>query len=359
MMTLICRVIFSVTFIFSGFVKAIDPWGTSLNVNNYLASYSLEALLPFSMPFSIWLCGAELMMGCMLLFRVRIRLISVFAVISMTFFTILTFLSATLIPVEDCGCFGEAIHLTPWGTFFKNLALLPMALIIWYRYRPDRIFYFSRAELLLTALFGAFSMGLGVYSYYHLPLLDFLPYREGVNIQAAMDAARAKQDADDVVLVYRNRRTGKIREFSIRDHAWRNEKNWEWVETRIDQDAHRSVEPMILEFFLSDKDHNDVTDQILSEPGRVYFICTTKLTGLDDKLLGKLQLAMLRAHSENAKVVVLTPDELSGGNIEGLEDVTYCNIDSKTMKTMLRAEAGVIILENGTIIRKLNYRDIR
>ena len=105
----VCRIVLACTFVLSGFTKAIDPWGTALKVDEYLTIYGLEALLPASMLFSIWLCGAELMMGCMLLFKVRIRLISIFAFVSMTFFTILTFLSATMIPVEDCGCFGDAL----------------------------------------------------------------------------------------------------------------------------------------------------------------------------------------------------------------------------------------------------------
>ena len=105
----VCRLILACTFIVSGFTKVIDPWGTALKVNEYLSIYGLDYLQPGAMVFSIWLCGAELMMGCMLLFKVRIRLISIFAVLSMVFFTLLTLLSATLIPVEDCGCFGEAL----------------------------------------------------------------------------------------------------------------------------------------------------------------------------------------------------------------------------------------------------------
>ena len=102
-------VLVGVFFIFSGFVKVVDPWGTALKVNEYLAIYGLEWLAPASMTFSIWLCGAELMMGLLLLFKVRIRLVSIFALVSMSFFTVLTFLSATWIPVEDCGCFGDAL----------------------------------------------------------------------------------------------------------------------------------------------------------------------------------------------------------------------------------------------------------
>ena len=93
----VCRTLVGLTFIFSGFVKAVDPWGTALRVNEYLSIYGIEQFLPYSMIFSVWLCGAELMMGLMLMCRVRTRLISIFALVSMTFFTVLTFLSATWI----------------------------------------------------------------------------------------------------------------------------------------------------------------------------------------------------------------------------------------------------------------------
>ena len=161
----VCRLILACTFILSGFTKVIDPWGTALKVNEYLSIYGMEALEPASMTFSIWLCGAELMMGCMLLFKVRIRLISIFALASMLFFTLLTLLSATVIPVEDCGCFGEALKLSPWETFVKNVVLLPMAFVVWWRYRPDRIFAFKPVEIVLTCTFFCLSMYLGYYCY--------------------------------------------------------------------------------------------------------------------------------------------------------------------------------------------------
>lgn len=114
-----------------GFVKTVDPWGTAIKIQEYLSIYGLESLSGLRFGFSIWLCGAELMMGLMLLFKVRIRLISIFALASMIFFTVLTFLSATWLPVEDCGCFGDAVKLTPWETFAKNLVLLPLSVVVW------------------------------------------------------------------------------------------------------------------------------------------------------------------------------------------------------------------------------------
>lgn len=353
-----CRIIFAIVFIFSGFVKAIDPWGTALNVNNYLAAYNLESLKPFVMIFSIWLCGAELMMGCMLLFKVRIRLVSIFAVLSMTFFTVLTFLSATFIPVEDCGCFGEAIKMTPWQTFAKNLVLYPMAICFWYRYRPDKILSFSKLELFLTVLFFSLAMSVGTYSYFHLPLFDFLPYKKGVNIVEEMEKARAGQAAEEVVLVYRNRRTGKIREFDLDDKAWHNEKKWEWVETRVEEN-NDSVEPMILEFHISDNE-GDKTSELLSAPGKLYILCVTDFARLDLSIVERLG-SVVRHASDSDTVICLTSEPLSPSQtltFPGAPSIKCYNMDYKTMKTMLRADFGLVELKNGVIVDKFNYRDI-
>ena len=222
------------------------------------------------MVFSIWLCGAEMMMGCMLLCKVRIRLVSIFALVSMLFFTILTFLSATFIPVEDCGCFGEAIKLSPWETFFKNLALLPMAAVVWAYYRNDKILAFRRSEVALTVFFFLLTMGLGFYCYCHLPLIDFLPYKIGVNIREEMHASSAAGPEGELqtVLVYRNRMTGEEREFALDDTEWQDDTVWEWVDTKILGEV-PEMNPMIEEFALRNG-AEDVTDRVLATPGRLY-----------------------------------------------------------------------------------------
>lgn len=355
-----CRIIFALTFIFSGFVKSIDPWGTAMNIHNYLISYNLEALFPVEMPFSIWLCGAELMMGLMLLLKVRIRLISIFAVIAMTFFTVLTFLSATVIPVEDCGCFGEVIKLTPWKTFLKNLILLPMAFCFFWRYRKDRIFSFSKREATLTGIVFLFAMGIGIYSYLHLPLIDFLPYKVGVNIPQAMEEARESYNEDQVIVVYRNRKTGKLKEFSISDEPWHNEEKWEWVETKIiEEEDRKSVEPMILEFHISAMDGEDVTEQILSEPN-IFLICLQR-PDISEEDQASLKNLIEYAERRDFQVVCLTPhNTVEATTISFLDSapVLCCTMDSKTMKTMLRAQTGYVLLRRGTIVEKKNVRDI-
>lgn len=358
-LTQVCRVLFAVTFIFSGTVKAVDPWGTALNIGNYLASYHLTYLDPWILPFSVWLCGAELMMGLMLLFKVRIRLISIFAVASMAFFTVLTLLSATVIPIEDCGCFGSAIKLTAWQTFAKNLVLLPMAIVVWYRYRPDSVFTFNRMEVSLTVLFCALSMGLGTYSCLHLPPFDFLPYGVGVNIAEDMEKARMDTEEQEVVLVYRNRKTGKLKEFSLKDNAWRNEKKWEWVDTRVDETP--GVEPTILEFYVSTSSGRDVTDSLLRIPGRLHLLCINDLEHLSGKCLQSMGRLSDGVREEGDAVVCLTAGAIpSSGTVsfDSCSPIACYNMDAKTLKTILRAAAGDVVLTDGVITSKINCRDI-
>ena len=354
-----CRVVFALTFLVSGFYKAIDPWGTILAMRNYLVAYDITAPDWLVTTLSIWLSCAELMMGCMLLFKVRIRMASVFAVLSMIFFTVLTFLSATIIPVEDCGCFGELVKLTPWQSFAKNAVLLPMALCFWYRYRPDRIFAFSKLEFSLMCFFFTFAMSMGTYHYLHLPLIDMLPYKVGVNIAEEMDKARANQSAEEVVLLYRNIRTGRIREFSLDDKAWHNDKRWEWVETRVESD-NNSVEPMILEFYISDE-QGEVTDSLLSIKGNLYILCVTNRNKISHKCEQRLRSVVERAAEEQAPVICLTPEPITRPTYHSFADskqVRCYNIDSKTLKTMLRANTGLVVLTDGIISRKSNCTDI-
>ena len=359
----ICCLIVGISFIFAGFVKVVDPWGTALKVNEYLSIYGLEWLSPAAMIFSIWLCGAEMMMGLMLLFRVRIRLVSIFALVSMSFFTILTVLSATWIPVEDCGCFGEALRLTPWETFFKNLVLLPMVVVIWYRYRPDKILVFKPVELMLTCLFFSIAMGLGAYCYYHKPLIDFLPYKEGANlyemIQAQHDTGGEEMEEEEYVLIYRNRRTGKLREFSLEDKEWQNESKWEWVETRVDNET-SPVQTLVSEFSISDAEGN-ATEDVLTRKGKVYMICITKFDDVPRSCAKRLRGVVELAKSEDALVVCLTPQPLkyvTWQRFDESEPVRCYNIDATVMKTMLRAENGLVVLCDGVIEHKYNCRSI-
>lgn len=357
------RLILGVTFIASGFSKVVDPWGTALKVDEYLAIYGFEELHRLSMAFSIWLCGAELMMGCMLLCKVRIRLVSIFALISMGFFTLLSLLSATWLPVEDCGCFGDALKLSPWETFLKNLILLPMAWVVWYRYRPDKIFAFRPAEIALTLLFFSLSMGIGIHCSRHLPLVDFLPYKVGVDLRTERlypESAHSSSENDvETLLIYRNRKTGKLREFKIDDPTWQDESQWEWVETRTDFDT-PPIQASIGEFALRDGS-GDITEEVLTTDGKVYLLCINSFKHLRRGCAHRLRQLIERADQAGATLYCLTPDALPADghfSFAGSRPIRCCNMDVHTIKTLLRANNGMVELTDGVITDKKNCRDI-
>ncbi|MFI3247896.1 MAG: DoxX protein [Rikenellaceae bacterium] len=350
------RMIMGLTFITSGFVKVIDPWGTYIKVDEYLMIYGWEALMPLSMYFSVWLCSAELMMGCMLTFKVRIRFVSIFALLSMTIFTIITLLSATIIPVEDCGCFGDALKLTAWQTFFKNLALLPMAFVVWWRYRPDKIFLFKRIELMLAALFFSMSLGLGVYCYRHLPLIDYLPYKVGVNLpQAIKDAEKLHSQSFETVLIYKNINNGELREFQITDPTWQDERTWEWVDT-VTKDDESDIRPLISEFSLRDRDGLTATDEVLATSGILNILFVTQFNDIDEECLNSFNKIIREGDVRGEKTICITPDHIVDNLF--IHDIECYNIDPTTMKTALRAKEGLMRLHDGVIVKKRNCRDL-
>ncbi len=139
------------TFIFSGLVKSVDPVGTSIFVDEYLAAYSLEGLGSLSLAAAVGLGAAELSVGVMLCLRLMTRAASASASAMLAVFTVVTLLSATVLPVGDCGCFGDALSLSPWATFFKNVVLLPLAVWTYMRHRRDTLSSVSRLRAVAAA----------------------------------------------------------------------------------------------------------------------------------------------------------------------------------------------------------------
>ena len=345
----LCRFIFATTFIVSGFLKSIDPWGTIFAIESYLTAYNMTAPEWLVLAGAIGLSAVELVLGFMLLFNAYIRITTVVSVVVMFVFTILTLLSATVVPVEDCGCFGELIKFTPWQTFAKNAVLLPMSLCFWYHYRKERPFEYWKRDLVLTLIFFIGAIGLSVYSYHHLPMIDSTPYKKGVNIVEKMAGADTKHAEEKIVLVYRNRQTDELHEFSVEDTDWQNDSLWVWVDTRV-EGVTKTVSTLF-EFYVSNNE-GDKTAELLAKP-KLYMLFMES-GEYDDKVRRAFANVEQYAEANGGEVVYITPVELSS-----VTAAHPCyNMDAKTMKTILRAEYGLVILENGVITDKLNYRDI-
>ena len=348
----VCRILLALTFVFSGFVKTVDPWGTGIKVGEYLAAFDMDWLYGWRFGIGIWLNGAEMMLGLMVLFKVRLRLTTIFISCAMLFFTCLSFVLAIWNPVDDCGCFGEAIKLTNWETFIKNLILFPMSLFVCWNSRklPIRPTLWDGARMLV---FACIAFGIGIYSYRHLPIIDFLPFKIGTNLVEAMEDDNG-QDEVEVEYVFRNKRTGKIKEFE----SWNDDPEWEYVEHNVlsvDTKVHASVR----DFSVFDAEH-DITADILADTNVVYMVFAGDLGDIKPRCERKLAVSVSQAHSRGYRVMCITADPVVAHPDVMLLDIPVpCyNMDGTTIKTVLRAHTGVVVLRNGVIIDKVNCRDM-
>lgn len=349
----VCSIAIGITFIMSGFSKAVDPWGTAIKFDEYFGVYGVDFLSPISHILAIWLCGAELMMGCMMLFRVRLRLISIFALASMSIFTVITILSVTFMPIEDCGCFGEALYLTPMQTLAKNLVILPMVFVVWYRYRPDRIFSFSAREGVMTLLFCVMAMGFSLYNYLNLPMIDYLPYKVGVDLLGE-SGADVESKEYSVTLIYRNIESGKLREFDLDDSEWHDESQWEWVETRSCADDVSLDKSSVADFALISFDGSDLLSHFDYTPEVLNLVCITDLDKLRDPCRKKLSEYINQHNQSDEITLIVTPKRLATPTIElqGAPSVEAANIDGLLLKSIMRAKSGVVEIHNGVIVSK-------
>lgn len=349
------RVILALTFIFSGFVKSVDPWGTALKVGEYLAAFNMEWLYGWRMGLAIWLTGAELMMGLMLLFSVRLRLISIFAMASMIFFTGLTLILAIWNPVEDCGCFGDAIKMTNWGSFIKNLILLPMSVGVFWVSRKLSILPTIKDGLFML-LFGTIGFGVGVYSFRHLPIIDFLPYKKGTDLVEAMNVS--SENDVETILIYKNLETGRKQEFDLDDTTWHDDSLWEYVDTKTTA-INTSVHPSVRDFAIFDKG-DEITDEVLYGDEVVYMVFASDLGKINNRCMRKLESAVAQAYARDYRVMCITAESLEKHPTVqfGSEEVECYNMDGTTIITVLRANVGVVVMSDGVIIDKVNCRDM-
>lgn len=355
----VCRYIIAITFIFSGFVKTIDPWGTALMLEEYFSAFGWESLKPAAMVIGIWLCAAELMMGFMLSFSVRLRLVTLFCLVTMTFFTGLTLWLAITEPIADCGCFGNALKMTNWQSFAKNAVIWPMTIFLWWSELDRQFFPFTFREGVLTILFASMAGLLGVWCYRHLPLIDFLPFKQGVNIVEEMNS---EPEPEEIIttLIYKDLQTGKNHEFELTDTTWYDTTRWEYVDTKISGVDSNNIDISVRDFAVFDAS-GDVTESIIYREGRTRLVVILDLDDLNKpKVIKRLGKMVEEADVLGDKLICVTASLLSSSpyyvEVDGREVRCY-NMDATTLKAMLRAKVGSVTIKDGVIVDKRTMYD--
>ncbi|HYW95838.1 MAG TPA: BT_3928 family protein, partial [Bacteroidales bacterium] len=268
---LISRLITGIVFIFSGFVKAVDPLGSTYKFTDYFNAFHLGFLEPLALPLAIVLSSTELVLGITLLLGYRMRAAAWVLLFFMSFFTLLTFILALTNPVTDCGCFGDALILTNWETFFKNVVLMGFVLILFTGRSKFTELRFPAVEWGVVALFFAITVVFSLYNYNHLPVLDFRPYAIGTNIEQGMIIPEgAPEDVYSTELMYKNKKSGEEKVFSMKDFP-KDTLTWDFVDARSEL-VKRGYEPPIHNFNIVAPNGVDITDHILTRSGFTFLL---------------------------------------------------------------------------------------
>ena len=355
----LCRIIVALTFIFSGFVKAIDPIGLQYKLQDYLGAIGIPGFLPdwMLLIMAVLLAAVEFCMGIFLLFAIQRRLISKLIVVFMSIMTLITVWLVVANPVKDCGCFGDALHLTNTETLVKNIILLGCSIVI--MRRPLAMFRFiseSNQWIVInyTIVFIFVCSGL---SLYYLPLFDFRPYRIGTNIPRGMEIPKdAEQPLFETTFIME--KGGQRKEFTLNDYP---DSTWKFIDSKTVQVKEGYIPP-IHDFSIADrKTGKDLTDSVLRHKGYTFLLIAPYLERADDSNFGDIDQLYEYAQTYNIPFYCLTASTAKA--IQRWRDITgaeypFCITDETTLKTIVRSNPGLLLLKDGTIINKWSHNQL-
>lgn len=354
-----CRFFLSAVFIFSGFVKAVDPLGVQYKIQDYLAAFGILSWFPSFFPLftGIVLSAIEFSIGVFLFFGVRRTVSSTLALIFMAFMTPLTLYLAFSNPVEDCGCFGDAWKLTNWETFLKNAVLLIAAIVV-FRERKSLIRFITfKMEWLVSLYTILFVFALSFYCLNHLPVLDFRPYKIGRNILQGMTLPDGAQPS-----IYENifilEKDGVKKEFTLENYP---DSTWTFVDARSILKK-KGYEPPIRDFsMIESATGNDITGDVLTDMNYTFLLIAHRIEIADDSNIDLINEIYDYSIEHGYKFYCLTSS--SDEQIEQWRDKTgaeypFCRTDDITLRTMIRSNPGLMLIKNGVILNKWSDEEL-
>ncbi len=349
----ICRTILAVVFLFSGFVKAVDPMGTQYKIEDYLQAFGMLSIQHSIIPLllSIGIAMLEFIIGAFFLLGIRRVTASLLSLVLMIFYTPLTLYIAMKNPVSDCGCFGDALILTNWETFLKNVILLICAILVWRYKRLIYRFVSEKFDWLVSLYSCLFALALCSYCLYYLPVLDFRPYKIGTDIPEAMSVPPGKH-LSELQTVFLMKKGGTEKEFTVDNYP---DSTWTYVDRRTVV-VKKGYEPSISDFSMIDIDTgNDISQQVLSDSNYTFLLVSPRIEEADDSHIDLINALYEYCHANGYHFYALTssPDD----EIEDWRDKTgaeypFCQVDNIILKTIIRSNPGLLLLKHGTILNK-------
>ena len=351
------RIFVGVLFIISGFIKLNDPVGFSFKLEEYFSQAVLDLpfLMSYALAISLFVVVFEVLLGVMLLIGFRAKFTIWSLLLMIVFFTFLTFYSAYFNKVTDCGCFGDAIKLTPWESFSKDVVLLVFILILFIGRNHVKPIFGSNTKRVITAVSLVICIIFANYVLRHLPAIDFRPYKIGANIKDGMEIP---EDAQKPIFEYAWKFNVNGEEKVVVTHGDYPSVDGKFIDVETTE-IQKGYEPPIHDFTI-EQNGEDFASSLLLEP-KLMMLVAYDLRKSHFKAFPELSEVIHKAKNEGFKVIGMSasgPDQTNRLVMEYGLDTEFYFTDETTLKTIVRSNPGVLVLEKGTIKEKVHYNDL-
>ena len=348
-------------FIFSGLIKANDPLGFGYKLQEYFEVFHMNFLSPVATGIAILLCTLEIVFGALLILGFWSKKVAWGLLLLIIFFTLLTFISAAFKVVTSCGCFGDAIPLTPWQSFTKDLILLVLILIIFINKNAiEPLLKKASTQRNVALAVTVLSLGFGLYTYNVLPVIDFLPYKVGAHIPSLMVIPPGeKPDEFEIMYHLKNKKTKAEKDMSDKDYLkteiWKDNR-WEIIGEPIKRLVKKGYEPKIKDLVISDASGTDYTKEIIENPYYSLVFVAYDLKNTNESAIGKLNAIAINATQQfNIRTVLLTSNAAQDAEAFVKKNNLFSEVfyaDAVPLKSMVRANPGILLLKNGVVVNK-------
>ena len=348
---LFSRIFVGGLFIFSGLIKLNDPIGTEIKMEEYFEVFAQDfgsffhAFIPWALEIAMIMIVLELVLGVAILINYRMKQTTWVLLALMVFFTFLTFYSAFFNKVTDCGCFGDAIKLTPWESFWKDVVLMVFVLhLFWYRNGYEPLLRTREGHAVVGAT-AVLCISLGVYAINHLPYIDFRAYRVGNNIPQQM------LPPEQPIIEYTFLKDGR----EVVSAKYLTEEGYQYVSSRVTNEE--AIKPKITDYSVSSPEGEDMTtytfegNRVLSviyDVGKASIANIAAIRELTRQLEGKVDCFILTASSSENMEAFRHEHQLA---------VPYYYADATVLKTIIRSNPGIALWQNGTVLGNWHHND--
>ena len=355
----VSKFLVGVLFIFSGFVKADDPLGFTYKLQEYFAKDALNMpwLNGFALTFSFIIPIIEMILGIMILIGARKKFTLWMLLLMILFFSFLTFYTAYYHKVLECGCFGDAIPMTPWASFGKNMVLLVLILILFAGKKYITPSFPGRVENGIVIIYTLACVGFALYCYNYLPVINFRPYKPGTNIKQSM------QGTPDVLKYFytlKNKKTGETKEFTQFPPNYQND--WDYVTSRTEL-IKKGKDAPIKDFSISTLNGTDITDSVLSAPGYTFWVVSSSLGAANRSkdVVDKINTLATECIKNHVGFMCLTSSD--DNDIQKYKSMynppySFYSTDDVQLRTMIRSNPGLVLIKGGVVIATWHYHSI-